>query len=169
MLGNSNAHKESIKTTYLSAREGKFVVTTGEHKGEEYDYIDGNLLRIEKRIRQFGTEAVPYFYVDMADSTTGERYTLTFPYSSGVFKSLLLSLASSKSLSTESVVRIDIYRKGEFTKLVVWEDGLKLDWVTKELPPVKSLNVGGKRVIDDRERMAKIESYIPQVNNLLRA
>ena len=72
-------------------------------------------------------------------------------------------MASDKNLTNETPVVIEPYERNGFTKVVVYSDGVKLDWVTKELPPLKEIEVAGKKYTDDRERMAFIESLAEEV------
>jgi hypothetical protein len=85
------------------------------------------------------------------------------PYVSGTFKSIILALASYQSLSKETTILIEPYEKGNYTKVAVYADEKKLDWVVKELPPLKEVVVGGKTFSDDTERMEFIKRIASQV------
>jgi hypothetical protein len=82
---------------------------------------------------------------------------LGFPYANNVFKSIALQLPAAPSYD---IVRIEPYQKNGYDKVQVWAEGVKLDWVTKELPPVVKKNVGGREIKDDRERMRIITYYV---------
>jgi hypothetical protein len=92
-----------------------------------------------------------------------ETYSISLPYASGTFKSIILSLASYQSLSKETKVLIEPYEKNGYTKVCVYAEGEKLDWIVKELPPVKEVNVGGRSYTDDTERMDYIRGIASQV------
>ena len=92
-----------------------------------------------------------------------ELYSISLPYASGTFKSIILSLASFQSLSKETKVLIEPYERNGYTKVVVYADGEKLDWVTKELPPLKNVTVGSSTYTDDTERMNFIHGIASQV------
>ena len=77
--------------TYLSITHGKVAQGTGAEK-QYYTYIDGSIEAIYTKHSHFGGEDVVRWYIDMRDGE--ELYSLCLPYSSGVFKSIILSLAS---------------------------------------------------------------------------
>lgn len=80
-------------------------------------------------------------------------------HSSGVFKSIILALASDEALSSSTPVRIEPYEgRNGYTKVVVYSEGVKLDWVTKQLPEQEVVLVGGKQVRDDSKQMELITS-----------
>lgn len=158
-LGQNDNGKRKI---YLSINHGKVVKGSGAAR-EEYSYIDGTIEAIYTKRSTFGSEVVTRWFIEIRDG--GELYSLCLPYSSGVFKSIILALASDEALNSSTPVRIEPYEgKNGYTKVVVYSDGVKLDWVVKQLPPQKSVTIGGKQVKDDSEQMNLIGSY---VNNIL--
>ena len=44
-----------------------------------------------------------------------------------------------------------------------WNDGEKMNWITKELPPLKEVVVGGNTFLDDTERMDFIREVASQI------
>ena len=60
------------KKTYLNIADGKVVRRTEGGKVERYDYVEGLLERIYTKEREFRGEKVPYWYLDLRDSKTGE-------------------------------------------------------------------------------------------------
>lgn len=158
MLGQyNNEPQEEKRKVYLNIKDGAVVrrTATGE---EKYAYVEGRLEAITTKERNFRGEVVVYWYIDLRDTESGELYSLGFTYSSNVYKSVILSLSSDETLSKENVVRIEPYVKNGYDKVVVWCNGVKLDWVTKSLPPVEETTIGGRRVKDDTKRMAYISS-----------
>ncbi len=146
---------------YLSISDGKLVHSeNGERK--YYGYVAGVLEKIYRQERTFNGETVPYWYIDIRGEKK-ELYSLALPYKSGVFKSIVLSLASDESIGF-STVKIEPYKKGEFTKVVVYSSERRLDWITKELPPVETIEIAGQPVKDDTKRMKYISSLVEQIN-----
>ena len=91
------------------------------------------------------------------------------PYSSGVFKSIILSLASYENLTTSTPVRIEPYEgRNGYTKVVVYADGIKLDWITKQLPPQEIVTIGGRQVKDDTKQMEYISSLCTTIRERIR-
>jgi hypothetical protein len=107
-----------------------------------------------------------YWYVDVRGEK-GELYSISFPYKSGTFKSIVLGFASDPAIAL-STVKIEPYKKGDYTKVVTSSNGRRLDWITKELPPVEELRIAGQLVKDDTKRMAYIESLVETINNRLK-
>jgi hypothetical protein len=134
---------------YLNIKEGK--ISHKSQTGEEslYDYVEGSLVGISKRDREFKGETVVYWYIDLLGET-GELYSLSIHYSSGVAKAILNSLASVDVLGK---IRIETYQSGDFTKTIVYNNGERLNWKYPELPPIEDLRIGDKIIKDDSKRM----------------
>ena len=150
---------------YLSIADGK-VLHREDGKEESYSFVEGTLEAIYKRERSFNGETVLYWYVDLRGEK-GELYSISLPYKSGTFKSIVLALASETAIAL-STVKIEPYKKGDFTKVVVSSNGKKLDWVTKQLPEVGEVYIAGQRVKDDTRRMEYIESLVATINQRIR-
>jgi len=154
--------EERKQRVYLSINEGKVVKYDGKER-ELYSSISGHLLGISHKTSYFKGEAVERWYIDIADGA--DLYTLCLPYASGIYKALVLSLASYEPLSTQTLVRLEPYLGSNgFTKLSVYAEETRLDWVTKELPPIESVVVGGREYKDDTKRMELILSLTENIN-----
>lgn len=164
MLGNNNS-STSKGFTFLNFKDGKIVKRNGLIL-EEFDFIEGSLEKIFLKERDFNGERVLYWYVVLQDEKN-ERFALSFNYNSGVFKSVVLSLASDDTIGLSNKIRIDSYFKDGKTKVVVRNGTNKLDWVTRDLPPVNEVDVGGKIVKDESARMELISHYVEKINRLL--
>ena len=152
--------------TYLSITHGKVAQGTGAEK-QYYTYIDGSIEAIYTKHSHFGGEDVVRWYIDMRDGE--ELYSLCLPYSSGVFKSIILSLSSLEDLTNSTPVRIEPYEgRNGYTKVVVYADGVKLDWITKQLPPQEIVTVGGKQVKDDSKQMEYISSLCAKITERIK-
>ena len=161
MLGQDNNQRK----TYLTISHGKVVLGSGESK-KLYSYVDGAIQAIYTKRSTFGNEVVTRWFIDMRDE--GELYSLCLPYSSGVFKSIILSLASATDLTASTPVRIEPYEgRNGYTKVVVYVEGVKMDWVTKQLPPQELITIGGKQIKDDTKQMEFITSLCNQIGERL--
>ena len=49
-------------------------------------------------------------------------------------------------------------------KKVDWDDGIKLDWISKDLPPVTTVKLGEKEIRDDTKRMEYIRLLTETIN-----
>ena len=154
MLGQTD------KKIYLNITEGKVVRRT-ERGVLKYDYVEGELERIYPREREFRGEKVPYWYIDLKDRETGSIYSIGLRSSSGVWRSIILSLGSVESFLFP--IKICPYRKGEYDKVVVYSGDTRLDWVS-ELPPVEVIEVQGEKVKSSVKREKFISDLVDKVN-----
>ena len=157
MLGEQITGQDKRKT-YLNIKDGAIVKRTPEGE-EKYSYVEGRLERLSTKERNFRGEIITYWYLDLRDDESGELYSLGFPYGSNTFKSIILQMASEDGLQAirgGSTLRIEPYSKNGYDKVQVWGEGVKLDWATRNLPPVESQQIGGRIVRDDSKRMALI-------------
>lgn len=147
--------------TYLNIKEGKIVHKQSSGEEAMYDFIEGTLIGISKKDREFKGETVVYWYIDLK-TESGEIYSLALTYSSGVAKGILNSLASTETLG---MIRIETYLSGDFTKVVVYNNSEKLAWRYPELPPIEEVKVGGKTVKDDSNRMRLFEQIAKELTD----
>ena len=153
--------QDTKRRVYLSISHGKVVHYLKGGEVESFKNVEGRLQDITIKERSFNGKRTPFWYLDIKDG--GELYSLSLPYVSGTFKSIILSLASYQSLNKETNILIEPYEKGNYTKVVVYADGVKLDWVVKELPPLKEVVIGGNTYSDDTERMNFIKELASKV------
>lgn len=151
---------ERPRKVYLSVSEGK-ISHSEQGKKTYFASVEGYLERIYRRDREFNGETVPYWYIDLRDRDT--RYSLSLPYRSGVFTSIVLALASAKGL-TLSPIKIEPYQKNGYTKVTVSLNGERLDWITKEIPPVEEKKIGAEKYKDYSKRMEFIEGLVARIN-----
>lgn len=145
---------------YLNIKEGSIVLKTATGE-ESYNSVEGTIQDIYVKPRQFRGESLKYWYIDIK-SKSGELYSLAAPYSSGVIKAILNSLASADELKT---IRIETYQSGEFTKVKVFNNGDPLYWRYSELPPLEDITVGSKIIKDDSKRMSFFEEIVKDIVN----
>lgn len=158
-------NQELVKKTYISLSRGKVLKATREAK-EYFNYVEGRLDDIYSKQRNFNGSPSTFWYIDIRDG--GELFSLSIPYDSGTFMSIILQLASVEELSKDTMIRIEPYLgENGFTKIKVFADGEKLDWITKELPPIENVMIGAKPVKDNTKRMAYIEYLASMVKERL--
>lgn len=158
--------QDTKRKIYLSISKGKVVHYLPDGGVEFFKNVEGTLQGVYTKERSFNGQKVPFWYIDIKDGE--DMYSLSLPYVSGTFKSIILALASDTELTKDKSVVIEPYEKNQYTKVCVYSEGVKLDWVTKELPPLKEVVVGGKTYIDDTERMAFIASIAEKVGERLK-
>ena len=161
-LGSLQQQQQPQQRKWLSIHHGVVELSDNGQK-QSYSFVEGRLLSIYKKQRNYRGEDVLKWFIDLKDDG-GDLYSISFPYSSGTFKSIVLALASATDLTASTITKIQPYQKGNFTNVRVFADGAKLDWITKELPPVELLNLNGKTIKDDGKRMELITSLVEQIN-----
>lgn len=148
---------------FLNIAEGK-IVKRVDQRVESYDFLEGELERIYPKEREFRGEKVPYWYLDMRDPQSGDLYSLGIRASSGVWRSLILSLGSIDNFLLP--IKINLYRKGDYDRVSVYSEGKRVDWVS-DLPPVEEIEVQGQRVKSTAKRDQFISGLVDQVNTRL--
>ena len=152
---------DSRRKIFLSISHGKVVHYLSGGEKEQFKNVEGTLQDITLKERSFNGKTEPFWYIDLRDGK--DLYSISLSYASGTYKSIILALASCKNLSKDTQIIIEPYEKDNFTKVVVYADGEKLDWVVKTLPPLKEVNVGGRTYSDDTDRMNYIRDLTSQV------
>lgn len=157
-LGTDNQKRR----LFLNFRDGALVHKDRDGNVRLYDYAEGYLRSITTPTRTYGPETVKVWNFELEDPETGDVYVLSTSYSSGIAKSLLLALASPERLG---LVRVSTYLKDDYPRVKVVSDGERLDWKYKaeDFPPVEVVNVGGKEVRLDAERMKFFERVADEV------
>lgn len=151
---------------YLNIKEGAVVKRTPEGEEEKFSFVEGHLENISQKERTFRGETVIYWYIDLRDDESKELFSIGFPYGSNTFKSIILQLASEEGLEGAKngrIVRIEPYTKDGYDKVQVWSGENKLSWVTRELPPIEDVVIGGRKMKDDSKRMAFISSLTDKI------
>lgn len=155
--------QEQEERKFLSIHHGKVELSENGRKSY-FSYVEGALLSIYMKDRTFNGERVHRWFIELQDEE-GELYVISFPYKSGTFKSIVLAMASVKKIKPNTIFRIVPYQKGKFTNVAVYADDAKLDWVIKELPPVKEVSVGSQIYKDDTARMNYIDYLVNEINS----
>ena len=151
------------KRIYLNIARGKVIRRTD--RGEQsFDYVEGDLERIYTRDRVFRGERVPYWYLDLRDPKSGELYSLVINASSGVWRSIIMSLGSCTNFLLP--IRISPYHKGDFDRVSVYSGGERLDWV-EGLPPVEEINLGGKVIKSVEKREEFFSQLVNKINGAI--
>lgn len=152
---------QTERKIYLNITEGKITRRVDSGRVEKYDFVEGTLERIYKKEREFRGEKVLYWYMDIKDTRGGDTYSLGIHSTSGVWRSIILSLGSVESFLFP--IKISPYRKGEYDKVVVYSGNTRLDWVS-DLPPVELIEVQGEKVKSSAKREKFISDLVEEIN-----
>lgn len=120
-MGLGNIAQEKTRKSYLSINGGKVIIDRGNGKKESFSFVEGVIEGIYQKERNFNGENVNRWYLDLRDGT--EIYSICFPYNSGVFKSIILALASDEALDSSTPIRLEPYERNNYTKIKVYSDG----------------------------------------------
>lgn len=147
------------RATYISVRDGRLVAKDDAGKEQTYDYLEGRLVDLTTRQKEFGGEHVTQLLFEFRDDG-GERFILSTGEKSGVARALLNSFASIESAA--GTLRVVPYEKDGFSKVVAYHNGERLDWKYKELPPLEDKGQGSK---DDSKRAAFFRQIADEIKS----
>lgn len=152
---------QETKRIYLNIAEGKIVKRT-DRGTEKFDFVSGDLERIYSKEREFRGEKVPYWYLDLRDSKSGDLYTLGVNASSGVWRGIIFCLGS-EDFNPLLPIKLSPYVSGEYSRVSVYSGDKRLEWVSG-VPPVEEVEVNGRRVrsVDKREEF--ISGLVRSIN-----
>lgn len=153
--------QQQLNKIYLNINRGQVERALGGGRKEFYSFVEGRLVSIFEKVRDFHGEKVIYWYIDLQDES-GEVYSIGFHHNSGVLVSIINSMASAEALSSSSVIRISPYERNGFTKVSVYCNGEKLDWKIKELPPIEEVKTANGKVFKDDSKRMEILSGLAQ-------
>lgn len=152
------------KRIYLNIAEGKVVKRT-DRGTEKFDFVSGDLERIYSREREFRGERVPYWYLDLRDTQTGDLYTLGINASSGVWRGIIFCLGS-EDFNPLLPLKLSPYVSGDYSRVSVYSGDKRLEWVSG-IPPVEEVEVDGRRVRSVAKREEFISGIVRRINERL--
>lgn len=159
--------KKEISRKWITFRDGEVILST-EEGSKSFSFLQAKLRSIHTTERNYNGEKVIKWEIEIEGDSPEDLYSITLPYSSGTFKSIILSLASCAALSPATLVKFKPYKKGNFTNITLWADEVKLDWITKELPPLEEVQINGRTVRDESKRMEFLSSLVEAINKRVR-
>lgn len=107
--------QDTKRKIYLSISKGKVVHYLPDGGVEFFKNVEGTLQAVYTKERSFNGQKVPFWYIDIKDGE--DMYSLSLPYVSGTFKSIILALASDTELTKDKPVVIEPYEKNQYTKV----------------------------------------------------
>lgn len=154
--GIRNAANRTIR---FDIRNGKFVQWTGQSQHRrEYDFIQGRIAGISLRKRETANGEMAYLDLHFVNGDV--RFDVSAIASSSVSAELISKLANIQNV--QSTIRIDVWRKEQFTNTVVYENGEKLPF--RILPKVEKKQRGFSASYDTSERDAAVMAMIDELN-----
>lgn len=168
MLQVKSTTEENFTKVFLNIdREGRIVRSLKNGDKEYFDFMSASLSSIRTREREYNGERVKVWNISLKDYDSREEYILSLRYESGVFRSIVLALASLPLIDGRTPISIHPYSRDGYTKVIVKYGETRLDWIDggKNLPPMEEVVVGGKTYKDSQKRDAYIEGLVSQINS----
>ena len=156
--------KEAI---YLKIENGSFICTS-IFEGETllFESVDGRLSDIYADYRRFKSGAFMYWHIELIDNANGNIYLICFPYTSAMFQSVVLKLATADTYNDIRIVpyRNDgNYQRRQHSKVKVYADGIELDMLSMKLPKIDCHKIGQHTRKDYAPRIAAIEGVVSMI------
>lgn len=147
------------KVTYRPAKDAEV---------QTFDFVEGRITGISRRDATINGKPMKFYEFSIENG--GEKYVLSLLMDSSVARGIILPLASVQNFAGLSF-RISPWLKDAYTNVSVYANGQKLNWGIdpKDLPPIKTVQVGLKEYTDDTERIQLIESLVDQINERITA
>ena len=164
MCNNTNITFAGIRETAgrtirLYIRKGMFTQWMGKgQQPQEYDFVQGSLTGISLRKKE--THSGEITYLDLHFESGGTRFDVSMEASSSVAAELMSKLANIRDV--RSVVRIDVWTKGQYTNCAVREDGERLPFCI--LPKIVKKQQGFSTSFDTSERDEAVMKIISELN-----
>ena len=138
--------------------EGELRISGYFSSWEEYDAVEGRIVNISESEIKTAAGPTPYFHVTLLNGK--KKSMVSVPVYSDVAKELFSQLANIED--TKSSIRIEAYPDGYFTKVLVFEDGVRVP--SRTLPPIKKTSKGVKIICNTIERDKAIEQIVSELN-----
>ena len=148
------------KAIYVSVKDGRLVTKDQSGKEQTHDYLEGRLVNISSKVKDFGGESVTQYLFEFKDDA-GERFILSTGEKSGIARALLNSLASIEG--EVGTIRVVPYLKDGYTKILLYHNGERLNWKHNELPPLEEKQVAGATIKDDTKRIVFFRSIAEEL------
>ena len=151
------------KATYVSVRDGRLITKDSDGEEAEHDYLEGRLTAVNTQVKDFAGKTVSQLLLEFTDED-GENFILSTGEHSGVARSILNALASIEEFSGE--IRITTYFKGGYTKVAVSQNGKRVSWKHKTLPPADTREDFFRKIIEElAEKVATAEVVSSNAGN----
>lgn len=147
------------RTIHFDIRKGHFSQWMGRgQETRDYDYVQGRLIGIALRKRE--TPNGEMTCLDLRFRNGDVRFDVSAIASGSLPAELISKLVNIRDL--RSMVRIDVWQKGQYTNCVVRENGEKLPFSI--LPKVEKKQKGFTASFDTSERDEAVLKMIDNLN-----
>lgn len=152
---------------YLKIESGSFICNS-LFEGETllFDSVDGRLSNIYADYRRFKSGVFMYWHIELIDNANRNVYLVCFPYTSALFQSIVLKLATAEAYGNIRIVpyRTDgNYQRRQHSKVKVYADGIELDMQPMKLPKIDCHKIGQHIRKDYATRITAIEGVVSMI------
>lgn len=154
---------------FLKIENGTFICNS-LFKGETllFDSVNGRLNNIYADYRYFKSGKFKYWHIELIDNDNENIYLVCFPYTSAMFQTIILKLATATTFDN---IKIQPYR--DFSKKLlrrkhsehkIYAEDIELTPLKIQLPKINCYNMGGHIYKDYTNR---INAIIPIIDSIL--
>lgn len=160
------------KRTYVRIAKGTLQLYNKETATvETFSGFDGTLVGLETKENVINNEPIQELHMAFRDSD-GKEYVITCSLYSGVAAGILRSLVRVPDLAKP--IRLSVYKNGDFTNTVIYQNSKKVSWGPEAFPQVEDLVVNGKVIMANgrpvksaEKRNAAIDGLVAQVKDAI--
>lgn len=156
------------KKTYLHvSKEGKIVHKDENGQNHEYDFVEGELVRIAKRERMYENNKILSIDLDLKDGN--DYYCLNVNLASGMTRGLLNSLCNIENFAGKKIHFGAYLNKNGFLNASVSVNGQNIKWKypIEQVPKVEKFTRGSKEYSDDSKCIEWTELRIEEIKSRL--
>ena len=133
-----------------------------------FNNVDGRLNDIYADYRYFKTGRFMYWHIELIDNENGNTYVICFPYTSAMFQSIILRLATATSFENIQITPYQDkggrgYQRREHSKVKVSADGVELQMLPFKLPKIDCFRIGTQVRKNYTQRIASIAKIIDTI------
>lgn len=153
----------------LKIEDGYFICNS-IYEGETllFNRVSGRLSNIYADCKRFKSGVFKYWHIELTDNDNGNIYLICFPYTSALFQSVILKLATA---TTYNNIRITPYRdnvkvgysRRKHSKVKIYADDIELDMQHLKMPKIVCCKFGKHIIKDYTPRIRAIESVVNKI------
>lgn len=152
---------------YLKIEGGSFICNSiYEGSTLVFESVSGKLSNIYADYRSFKSGVFKYWHIELTDNDNGNIYLICFPYTSALFQSVILKLATTEIYDNIMVIpywdNAGRLRRNH-SKVKVYADNIELDMKPLTMPKIICRRFGRHTFKDYTPRIRAIEDVIGKI------
>lgn len=158
--------KEAI---YLKIENGTYICNN-IFEGETllFKSVSGRLSNIYADYRCFKSGVFKYWHIELTDNENGNIYLICFPYTSALFQSVVLKLATAATYNNIKITPYQDnanagYSRKNHSTVRVYADDMELDMQPLKMPKINCRKLGRHIIKDYTPRIRVIEDVTDKI------